>query len=214
MAKKKQNKSMEEQALNILQLEYREGESRNQFLTRLAKGFSNLSDEDWDGLSTDLQDWANEALTCVKEGNPVLEFPDAIPVKEESEEEDDPEEEPAPKKQKPKGKKVNQEDPEEQSELEEEEEAIPTVPKNKKKALPPKGKIPPLVGSGDVFMKLFIESLPDPKLPELLRKMEERNLPYASSSAAVSFYDYKRIVRGLIEEGLLKLPKKSAPKGD
>jgi hypothetical protein len=63
----------------------RDSEDRQEYLIRLVKAVSKLSEDEWNKLSDEDQEWSNGAVTSAKAGKPIID-PD---------EDDD---EPAPKK--------------------------------------------------------------------------------------------------------------------
>lgn len=69
------------------------GEDHQKYLTRLMKAVSKVSNDVWEQLSTEAQDWNNDAAEAFKAGGSIENFPDyegpeieARPIKEEDEE--------------------------------------------------------------------------------------------------------------------------------
>jgi hypothetical protein len=52
----------------------RKGENRNTYLQRLTEGVNELSDDDFNTLSNDAQEWANLACTEYSAGQPITDF--------------------------------------------------------------------------------------------------------------------------------------------
>lgn len=84
---------IEKELLELTALKPKKKEERQEYLSRLMRVVSKLPDPDWEGLTTEAQDWNNAAADAVTNEDEIQEFPDYVEI-----EEDVPEEEPVVEK--------------------------------------------------------------------------------------------------------------------
>jgi hypothetical protein len=68
---------IEKELCDAAEVDPKRGESRGDFLLRLALATNALSDKEWDKLSQPAQDWVNKASDAVNDKKSVPDFPDA-----------------------------------------------------------------------------------------------------------------------------------------
>lgn len=86
---------IEQELLAATGVKPKKNEDQQAYLTRLMRAVAKLKDPEWEGLSTDAQEWNNGAAEAHKAGDEIADFPDyaAIddnpPVDEEVDEEEE-----------------------------------------------------------------------------------------------------------------------------
>ena len=68
---------------SLLDLEEDSYSSTDEYHKAIAAAASKLSDDDWEGLSEDAQDWINEASSAINDGDDLPEFSDEVKEKKE-----------------------------------------------------------------------------------------------------------------------------------
>ena len=66
--------SVEAELSEKTEVSQRKREGRQDYLKRLVVGISKLDDDEWEGLSKDAQQWANDATTAEKDGEEIPDF--------------------------------------------------------------------------------------------------------------------------------------------
>lgn len=97
---------IETELLEATGLKPKKHEDRQDYLSRLCRAGAKVPDPIWEGLSTDTQNWNNDAAQALKDGTDILDFPD---LEEDEEELVDEEVDEKPVAAKPNGKKVDKE---------------------------------------------------------------------------------------------------------
>jgi hypothetical protein len=89
---------IESEILELVKVRTHRGDTRQDYLDRLMRAATKLSDDDWDKLSTAAHDWTNAAVESVKAKTDIADFSDtaAEEVVEETVEEAVEEQEAAP----------------------------------------------------------------------------------------------------------------------
>ena len=78
---------IENELLEVAKLKSKNNEERQAYLSRLMRAVAKVSDGVWNELSTEAQDWNNNAAQAVQNGTDIQEFPDMEVEDEELEKE-------------------------------------------------------------------------------------------------------------------------------
>lgn len=89
---------IENEILEVVKVKAKKGEDRQEYLDRLMRAVTKLSDDVWEGLSTEAQEWTNAAAQSAKDKTDIEDFADLTPPEEQEEDEAETEVEAAPKR--------------------------------------------------------------------------------------------------------------------
>lgn len=83
--------AIEKELLAVTKLKSKKDEDRQDYLARLCKAVAKIKDPEWEALSSEAQEWNNDAAEAVRAAANIVDFPDAAKSapKPEVDEEDD-----------------------------------------------------------------------------------------------------------------------------
>lgn len=125
-----QKSDIELELNKVTKIRRKKSEEKRAYLIRLIKAFDDITDDQWDTLSAEAQQWHNEAIKSWKKNQKPIDFPEAAQAAE-----DDPDEEEKPTTKRKASRKVS-EDSESGDDEDEEEKSTSKKKKvsSKKKA--------------------------------------------------------------------------------
>lgn len=90
--------AIEKELLAVTKLKLKKDEDRQDYLARLCKAVAKIKDPEWEALSSEAQEWNNDAAEAVRASANIVDFPDTAkpaPKPEPEVDEEDDEEAPA-----------------------------------------------------------------------------------------------------------------------
>jgi len=172
-----------EQLVEITGLKY-EGMKAQDFLNEMIRAVNELSEEDWNRLPADGQQWFNDAAKVVSEDEEA-DIPE-IPGMEEVASDDEPEKEEEEKKDKKDSEKSDKRDSKEPEKKE------PEKKEPKKKRTGP--------SAGSIVRSILLDNK-DLTLDEVMEELAEREVDMKRSSAQVIYQGTTRTIAAILEHG-------------
>ena len=180
---------IEQELLDATAFKSKKNEETQAYLVRLMRAVAKLKDPDWEALSTDAQNWNNDAAQAFQEGKPIVNFSDIEEEAEESEEDEAVED-----------SKVDEEESEE-----DEEESAPVAAKANGQKDKPKSKPAPVqtgrkISACHIIKKMVVKK-PQITVTELSEKLKADGLKVSDVTIATLRSDLRDTLRVLNELG-------------